>query len=115
MPRAHYAAEMFIKNHPDGLLKPILRIQLEFGRLTNMSVAARAKSGQLALQATLSGLTHAKCSQDRSRVLCLSHGFTGHCQGMLAFRSRGHTYLGEMAKLKLNPQIVGKLSDRKRP
>ncbi len=42
-----------------------LRIQLEFGRLTNMSVATRAKSGRLALQATLSGLTHAKCSQDR--------------------------------------------------
>ena len=42
-----------------------LRIQLEFGRLTNMSMATIAKSGQLALQATLLGLVHAKCSQDR--------------------------------------------------
>jgi len=41
-----------------------MRIQLESGRLTNMSVAAITRSGQLALQATLSGLTHAKCSQD---------------------------------------------------
>jgi|GEM_PF-3089826 len=24
MPRAHYAAETFIKNHPDGLLKAIV-------------------------------------------------------------------------------------------
>ncbi len=42
-----------------------LRIQLEFGHLTNMSVAAITKSGQLALQATLSGSTHATSSQDR--------------------------------------------------
>jgi len=45
--------------------KEKLRIQHEFGRLTNMSVAARAQSGQLPLQAILPGLTHAKCSQDR--------------------------------------------------
>ena len=42
-----------------------VRIQLEFGRFINMSMATIAKSGQLALQATLSGLVHAKCSQDR--------------------------------------------------
>ena len=42
-----------------------VRIQLEFGRLTNMSMATIAKSGQLALQATPSGLAHAKYSQDR--------------------------------------------------
>ncbi len=62
MPRAHYAAETFIKNHPDGLLKPIVvRIQLEFGHFTKVSVAATAEC-QHALAVAREAMRKAKYS-----------------------------------------------------
>jgi hypothetical protein len=48
--RAYYVAETFIKKCLDALLKPIVRIQPKSCRLANMSVAALAKGGYLALQ-----------------------------------------------------------------
>jgi hypothetical protein len=92
------------KTSKSGLGKTVsMRIQRESGRLTNMSMATLAKSGQLALQTALSGLAHATCSQDRLRVFCPSHGFTGRCQGIWQSAVAAHTYLGQTARLMLNP------------
>src|SRR6266566_411358 len=62
-----FPSSVHVSAHSSGQV----RIQLECGRLTNMSLATIAKSGRLALQATPSGLTHAKCSQDREEYFAL--------------------------------------------
>ncbi len=86
-----------------------LRVQLEFCRLTNMSVAAIADIGPLSLEADLLDLTSFKRGQEERRAFYPLHGSTGHFQDVLGIRDRGNTHVGQTANFKLNSHFRGQV------